>query len=109
MNHPRLDLNQAPYARYFGLLATLRTTPESWSALGCKVVSTESGDHDADETERARVAHALLIAATADDLELVRFLLDAEVHAGESACAPRRRWTGCARKSPLGGKSASAE
>lgn len=70
---------------YVELLAALRESDSERSrVLYTEAKTPERGTHDTQEQERARLAHVLLLHGTADDLELVRFLLEQEVTARQS-------------------------
>lgn len=75
-----LNIEKAPYRRYLDMLDALRESPEARVAVAYQAAhSSDRGDYDANELERARLAHILLLRAAPDDVELVRFLLDEEI------------------------------
>lgn len=77
-----LDLNQPPYARYREALDRLRRDPQTWPEFGYQAAHTpERAHHDAQESERERIAHMLLLFGVTSDAGLIRFLLDSEIQA----------------------------
>ena len=82
MNEDTLDLNEAPYRQYVELLETLRASSDARAQVSFREARDEErGTHDANEQDRARLAHVMLLHSTPSDLDLVRFLLDQEIAA----------------------------
>lgn len=83
-----LDLRRPPYIAARALLEALRDGRGAWREVAC-VLEHEPGEGmvDAQAAARARVAHLLQLEATAEDRELLRFLLDQEIAARRGASA----------------------
>lgn len=82
-----LDLRRPPYIAARALLEALRDGRGSWREVACRLHHVPGeGMVDLHGPARARVAHLLQLEATADDRDLLRFLLDQEIAArrGES-------------------------
>lgn len=76
------DLNAPPYRDYKEALEALRSGAQERSRFAYQAAhSPERAKHDANELERERLAHMLLLFGVASDVELIRFLLDAEISA----------------------------
>ncbi len=75
----QLDPSAEPFATYRRRLYELRTTRRSWARLAYSREETAHGARDANELERGRVSHILLLEAESDDVELLRYLLDQEI------------------------------
>ena len=74
------DLSQAPYRDYKQALNALRSGTQERARFGHQSAHTpERATHDANELERERLAHMLLLFGVASDVGLIRFLLDAEI------------------------------
>lgn len=77
-----LEFDSPPYTSYIRLLESLRESDLQRPKVAYREQREPGrGTHDANGTERARLAHMMLLFAVASDVELVRFLLDAEITA----------------------------